>query len=146
MGKVNYPFARIFSYVLCGMGLAALGGCAGDTALMLQSGRMIGLVGLEGRWVGPVSPMGPGCGSVSTGLMSIGKTGFAFDPFQSTVVIRGDVADGQLKGSLERIGGERRVIRIGLDATARKAADGAESIEGELLSGSCRWRVQLQRG
>ena len=147
MGKANNPFKSIFSYALFCVGLLGLSGCAAsDPALILQSGRTVGLVGLEGRWVGPVSPIGPTCGPSSSGLMNIGNGEFAFDPFQSTVVIRGKVADGRLNGALERIGGDRRLVGIEFGAMVVKAADGAMTIEGELVSGPCRWRAQLHRG
>lgn len=75
--------------------------------------------------------------------MTIGEHGFAFDPFQSTAVISGDIDDnGRLSGKLLREGPERRGLSIAFNgmATARDA------IDGTLQSGRCRWRVTLHRG
>ena len=103
-------------------------------------------VGLEGRWAGRVSPTGPNCGASFTGLMSVSRDKFAFDPFQSTAIIHGSVVERRLTGRLERIGGEHRVSIIELEAEAKTGSDGSRFIQGELKSGSCRWRVELHPG
>lgn len=147
MGKGNNPFQSFFSYVVGLMALFPVAGCGvSDPALMLQSGRTFGLVGLEGRWLGEVSPSVANCGARSIGSMSIGHGKFAFDPFQSTSIIRGNVADDQLTGRLEKLGGEKRVTMIVLKAQAISTPDGAQLIRGKLESGPCQWQVELHRG
>lgn len=147
MGKGKVPFQRFFSYIVAaGILLPGIGCGTSDPALILQSGRVFGLIGLEGRWVGKVSPTGPNCGASSTGLMSASRDKFAFDPFQSTTIIHGDVVKGRLTGRLERIGGDHRVSAIELDAQATTGSDGNQSIQGELKSGSCQWHIELHPG
>ena len=147
MGKGNNPFQSFFSYVVAaGILLPGIGCGTSDPALVLQSGRVLGLVGLEGRWVGRVSPTGPNCGASFTGLMSVSRDKFAFDPFQNTAIIHGSVVEGRLTGRLERIGGEHRVSLIELDAQAKTGSDDTGFIQGELKSGPCRWQVELHPG
>jgi hypothetical protein len=75
--------------------------------------------------------------------MTIGQRGFAFDPFQSTAVVHGDVADdGHLKGKLVRAGPDHRDLSIVFDAVASRP----DAIDGKLQSGRCRWNVELRRG
>jgi hypothetical protein len=75
--------------------------------------------------------------------MTIGEHGFAFDPFQSVVVVHGDLADdGRLTGKLARVGPDHRDLSIVFDA----AASPHNTIDGMLVSGRCRWRVALHRG
>ena len=77
--------------------------------------------------------------------MSIGSKGFGFDPFQSTTVIRGEVGkDGRLNGSLTRQGADRQDLSVSFEGSA--SAAGAETIDGTLASGRCRWKVTLHRG
>jgi hypothetical protein len=123
--------------------VVAFAGCGGDPGERLQSGRVLALSGLQGRWVGPVLPTGSACGSPAQGLMTIGDNGFGFDPFQSTTVIQGDVwKDGRLSGSLARQGSDHRNLSI----TFEGAASGSETISGTLQSGRCHWSVTLHRG
>ncbi len=148
LGKAKFPLVGFFSYgVRIGL-LLLLAGCAGgDPAAILQSGRVVGIGGLEGRWAGPVSPEGAGCGSATTGLMNIGQGSFGFAPFQNTVAIRGKVGpDDTLEGTLERVGGDKQTLTITLRARVVHKADEADRIEGDLVSGRCRWAVKLMRG
>ena len=118
--------------------------CAEDLGERLQSGRVLAWNGLQGRWVGPVTPNDASCGQATKGLMTIGEKGFGFDPFASTVVIQGQVApDGRLSGTLVRQGGNHQPMTISLEATA--SAD-ESSITGTVLSNRCQWTVTLQRG
>ncbi len=74
--------------------------CGGDPGEHLQSGRVLGWYGLQGRWIGPVVATDHGCGPTTQGLMSIGEGGFGLDPFGSTAVIRGTISsDGHLSGA-----------------------------------------------
>jgi hypothetical protein len=117
--------------------------CGESLGEHLQSGRVFALLGLEGRWVGPVVPVDRNCGPTTQGLMSIGKSGFGFDPFQSTAIVHGEVdADGRLSGSLVRHGAEHQDLSLGFEA----ASGGADEIVGTLQSGRCRWKVTLHRG
>jgi len=123
--------------------IVALAGCGADPGERLQSGRVLALSGLQGRWVGPVLPTDPNCGSPAQGLMTIGDKGFGFDPFQSTTVIQGDVGkDGRLSGSLARLGSDHQNLSITFDG----AASISETINGTLHSGRCHWSVALHRG
>jgi hypothetical protein len=117
--------------------------CGGDPGEHLQSGRVLGWYGLQGRWIGPVVATDHGCGPTTQGLMSIGEGGFGLDPFGSTAVIRGTISsDGHLSGALVRQGAEHQVLSI----TFEGAAAGSGAISGTLQSGRCRWTVTLHRG
>ena len=97
--------------------------------------------------MGLVAPEGAGCGSPSTGLMTIGEGSFGFAPFQNTVIIRGKIgADDRIEGALERPGGDKKILTITLKARLIQDAVGSSSIEGALASGKCRWTVKLTRG
>ena len=148
VGKGNFPFIRFFS---CGLLVASLllaSACeGGDPASLLQSGRVVGFGSLEGRWVGPVSPETPGCGTTTIGLMNIGRGEFGFAPFQNTVVIRGKIgADNEVDGKLERVGGDKQVLTIRLTARATQRAGEPDKIDGALISGRCEWQAKLIRG
>src|SRR5262249_2972182 len=117
--------------------------CRSELSEPLQSGRVLALGGLQGRWVGPVEPVGTACGTATQGLMSIGGGGFAFDPFQSTAIIRGDISSGdKLSGRLVRQGGDHQAVSIDFEATASNS----HAIIGTLRSGRCQWTVTLHRG
>jgi hypothetical protein len=122
------------------------GGCHEDLGEYLQSGQVLAMHGLQGRWVGSVIPAQPGCGAVVQGLMTIGARGFGFDPFQSTTVINGEVSDGgRLVGNLVRQGADHHDISISFEGNASDDA-GRTAISGILQSGRCRWTVTLHRG
>jgi hypothetical protein len=122
-----------------------IAGCEGDVGERLQSGHVMAWHGLQGRWVGPVVPADGSCGPTTQGLMSIGEKGFAFDPFQSTTVIQGEVVkDGRLTGTLSRQGGDRQNLSVRFEGSAN--GTGKQTIDGTLVSGRCRWSVTLQRG
>jgi len=125
--------------------LLAVSGCIHDAADRLQSGKVIALFGLDGRWAGPVTPKTDGCGQTSTGLMSVGVSTFAFDPFQGTTVINGTVSDNRLAGTLSRPVNGQQVVSIRFSGAAVKHDGGEETIEGELVSGHCSWVVSLKR-
>jgi len=125
------------------MQIAFHGPMHGDLGERLQSGRVLAIAGLEGRWTGPVVPKDSACGSATKGLMTIGENGFGFDPFQSTTVIQGTVGkDRHLVGSLTRLGADHQNMSVSFDG---QAADG-ETITGTLSSGRCHWTVTLHRG
>jgi hypothetical protein len=128
----------------CGMLMSVLiGACKADLGERLQSGQVHAWYGLQGRWVGPVVPTERSCGPATQGLMSIGEKGFGLDPFQSTIVIRGDVGnDGHLSGTLTRQGPEHQDLSIAFEGMAV----GSETISGTVQSGRCRWTVTLHRG
>ena len=116
--------------------------CSDHLADKLQSGEVMAWDGLLGRWAGPVAPTDPSCGGTTDGLLSIGADGFGFDPFQSTTVIVGKVAnDGHLAGTLVRTGGSHQTLTISFDAAP---ADN-DTIRGNLASGRCHWSVTLHR-
>jgi len=118
-------------------------GCAGDLGEGLQSGHVLPLRGLQGRWVGPVTPSDPGCGNPTKGLLSIGPKGFGLDPFRSTLIIQGEVDEsGRLSGSTRRQGADHKELGITFDGSAVAP----DAIEGTLQSGRCRWTVLLHRG
>ena len=133
-----------FAMINCCLLVAILaGGCKTDLAEPLQSGRVLALQGLQGRWVGQVVPTERSCGSTTQGLMSIGKGGFGFDPFRGVTVIRGDVSDdGHLVGKLVRQGPEHQDLSIAFEGVAT----GSDEITGALQSGRCHWTVTLHRG
>ena len=123
--------------------LAVSGGCATDLGEPLQSGKVLALVGLQGRWAGSVVPADSSCGATTQALMSIGKDGFGLDPFQSTTIIHGEVRDdGRLVGSLSRQGAERQNLSIVFEGRATSS----DAISGTLRSGRCLWNVTLHRG
>ena len=127
--------------------LALIAGCGGDVGERLQSGRVLALHGLQGRWAGSVVPQDKSCGPVAQGLMSIGEKGFAFDPFQSTTVIQGVVGkDGRLTGDLARLGPDRQNLSVSFEGSASVDGSDTEAIEGALVSGRCHWKVTLHRG
>jgi hypothetical protein len=126
--------------------LLFLGACTGDPGEGLQSGRVLSWAGPEGRWVGPVSPSDPGCGPDYVGLMSIGGDVFAFDPFQSTTVLRGRTnSSGDLLGEAVRQIPGGRSVTIGFVGHIEHA-QAVERIIGTLASGRCHWAVALRRG
>jgi hypothetical protein len=123
--------------------LLLAGSCHSELSDTLQSGRVLSWSGLEGRWVGEVTPAAGSCGHTTKGLMTIGRHGFAFDPFQGAEVVRGDAAtDGRLVGKLDRTGPGRQDLSITFEGTASTAS----TIDGVLQSGRCRWTVALHRG
>jgi hypothetical protein len=126
--------------------LAVLVACAGDPGERLQSGRIFSWVGPEGRWVGAVVPMDSDCGVSTTGLMTIGNSTFAFDPFQSTAVLQGKLdPDGNIMGEADRpVPGNRSVTMRFLGRIQH--SEGSEGIVGTLTSGRCHWSVTLFRG
>jgi hypothetical protein len=135
------------SYLVAGGVAIWVAGCHGDLGEPLQSGRVIPLVGLQGRWVGPVVPTAPSCGSATTGLLTVGPQDFAFDPFQSTTVISGQVGpDHRLAGTLTRLGGQHQTLTISFDAGPQVDATGKETIAGSVVSGRCTWSMALTRG
>lgn len=142
--KILGPFRANSGIMVCGLLVSVLaGGCKTDLAEPLQSGRVLALQGLQGRWAGPVVPTDRTCGPTTQGLMSIGKGGFSLDPFQGTTVINGDVSgDGHLSGRLTRRGAEHQDISIAFEGRAT----GSDGISGTLQSGRCRWTVTLHRG
>jgi hypothetical protein len=148
LGKVNFRMFGIFSYRGCpALLLVLIAGCQGDLGERLQSGQVFAWHGLQGRWVGPVVPEGKSCGPATQGLMTIGENGFGFDPFQSTVVIRGVVSkDGRLTGDLSHQGTDHQNITASFAGSAIEATSDAEVLEGTLVSGRCRWTVTLHRG
>jgi hypothetical protein len=134
------PAGRQTYALLC---LLVCGGCHSELSDRLQSGQTLSWYGLQGRWVGSVTPVGALCGPATKGLMTIGERGFAFDPFQSTQVVHGDIDENnQLVGKLVRAGPERQDLSLAFAGTAATA----DVIEGSLQSGRCRWTVRLHRG
>ena len=127
--------------------IALIAGCEGDLGERLQSGRVLALHGLQGRWVGPVVPADRSCGATTQGLMSIGEKGFGFDPFQSTTVIQGAIGkDDRLAGTLTRQGGDHQNLSVSFEAAVRGTGSELETIDGTLVSGRCHWTVTLRRG
>jgi hypothetical protein len=126
--------------------LLAVSGCFSHAADSLQSGQVIGLFGAEGRWAGPVRPMADGCGQTTTGLMTVGRKTFAFDPFQGTTVINGAVSEAGLQGTLSRPGNGQQIVSISFSGSVGADADGQQTIDGKLESGRCSWAVSLKRG
>ena len=134
------PCLRAFSLLLP---ILLIGACSSDLSEPLQSGRVVAWQGQQGRWVGPVTPAEPGCGTTTNGLMTIGRQRFGFDPFGSSAVIQGDVgADGSLKGTLVREGKDREKLTLEFDGVA----SGSGTVDGVLHSARCRWTVSLHRG
>ena len=149
LGKRNQK--KILGIVLAGnlcwicraLFVALASGCHSELSDRVQGGRVLAWHGLQGRWVGEVTPAEATCGSATEGLMTIGPQGFAFDPFQSTTVLNGNVTvDGHLAGRLVRQGPDHRDLSIAFNGvtTARDA------IGGTLQSGRCHWKVTLHRG
>jgi hypothetical protein len=125
----------------------AASGCHNEAADALQSGNVMGLFGVEGRWAGPVTPKTDNCGRSTKGQMSVERKTFAFDPFQGTTVINGSVSnDGTLKGTLSRPGSGQQVVSISFSGAVTQRDGGGETIDGQLTSGSCTWAVNLKRG
>jgi hypothetical protein len=77
--------------------------------------------------------------------MSVGAGTFAFDPFQSTTAIKGSVNNGAFSGTLTRPGGNKQNLSISFTGQAHQRADDSTTIEGDLVSGRCRWTVSLER-
>jgi hypothetical protein len=141
--KILEPFRGLgdLAFVLLFGCLSA--GCHKDLGEYLQSGRVLPLHGLQGRWVGLAVPADTSCGPTTKALMTIGEEGFGLDPFQSSTVITGKVSDdGHLVGELVRQGAERREVSINFEGVA----SGLGLIEGTLRSGRCHWTVELRRG
>ncbi len=134
-------------YLFLGCLILVVSGCHNEAADALQSGNVMGLIGLEGRWTGPVVPKSDGCGQTSKGLMSVERKTFAFDPFQGTTVINGTVSgNGALEGLFSRPGGSQQTVSIKFSGTLAQHDGGAETIDGQLVSGHCTWTVSLKRG
>ncbi len=124
----------------------AVSGCNNQAADALQSGNVMGLFGLEGRWAGPVTPKSEDCGQIAKGQMSVERKTFAFDPFQGTTVIDGTVSgNGVLQGSLSRPAGGQQEVSISFSGAVAQHGDGTETIDGLLKSGHCTWAVSLKR-
>ena len=113
----------------------------------MGTGKVYALDGLEGRWSGTVRSDNPFCGS-SMGLMTIRGDKFAFDPFQSTTVIRGTISNhSRLQGNLSSPAGNKTSLYAAFDGSTEKneATEQSITIIGTLTSGVCRWAVRLQR-
>ena len=143
LGWVGKKIQKKILDALCMLLLGGLiAGCGDDIADRLQSGKVLAWDGLLGRWAGPVTPTDPSCGSTTEGLLSIGTDGFGFDPFQSTTVIAGKVAnDGHLAGTFVRTVASHQPLSISFDA----APADDDTIRGTLVSGRCHWSVTLHR-
>ena len=144
MGKGKIPLIGLFSYgLVIGLTLMAFGCSGEEAASVLQSGRVVGLGRVDGRWVGPVSPVSAGCGNQTIGTMTVGQGSFGFAPFGNTVSIKGRVGpDDAMDGVLERLGGDRKPVSIRMHAEASEEG----SIVGKLDSGKCQWAFKLARG
>jgi hypothetical protein len=140
--------AVFFLPVLLAAGCSDVAALPGRVSRNIGTGEVVAVSGLEGRWTGPVTSSDPACGPArSTGLMTIGRDTFGFDPFQSTTVLHGTVDDaGRLAGEASRRMGAQTTLTMRLDAVASRDADGARRIDGTLVSGACRWTVALRRG
>ncbi len=134
-GGIEGVVACVIGFLLA----ATLAGCHGDLGEQLQSGQVLDWHGLQGRWAGSVVPTDPTCGSTTQGLMTIGVKNFAFDPFQGTTVIQGEVdKDRLLKGTFARQGGEhqnlidhlRRIV-LGLGNNQWHTAVGPVPLDGD---------------
>jgi hypothetical protein len=146
LGRVGKAYFRMFQLFFFGWLIVTLSGCHNEAADALQSGTVMGVIGLEGRWAGPVTPATADCGQIAKGQMSVERTTFAFDPFQSTTVIAGTVADnGALNGTLSRPVTGQQVVSISFTGVATQHDDGSETIDGQLKSGRCTWTVTLKR-
>jgi hypothetical protein len=146
MGKRNlikFLCRQIGQFAACALLVLPSSGCDTDVAERLQSGKVLALYGLQGRWVGSVTPGDASCGPSTHGVLTIGGGDFGFDPFQSTTIIQGTVGrDGQLGGTFIRQDTQHHPISISFNA----AAVDREAITGELISGRCHWAVALRRG
>jgi hypothetical protein len=146
MGKrilIKFLRRRIGGFAACALLALPISGCETDVAEKLQSGKVLALYGLQGRWVGSVTPVDASCGPATRGVLTIGGGDFGFDPFQSSTIIQGTVGrDGQLGGIFIRQDSHHQPISISFNA----AAAGGEAITGELVSGRCHWAVALRRG
>ncbi len=78
--------------------------------------------------------------------MRIGGNTFAFDPFESTTIINGEVEGAELKGVLTRVGGGHRTLSMTFTGRANTETSSRDVIEGVLSSGNCAWQVMLTRG
>jgi hypothetical protein len=147
-GQAFFPRGREFQLGLAaGLVLSLLvTGCAGPLSEGLRSGPSVPWGGPEGRWLGPVGPVEAGCGPRTTGLMSIGRDIFAFDPFQSTSVLHGKIGlAGDLVGEAAQPVAESKSVALGFVGQLQQS-NGAEEIIGTLTSGRCHWAVALFRG
>jgi len=107
---------------------------------------LAGCSGPEGQWVGPVTPVAAECGAPTTGLMSVGRRTFAFDPFGGTDVIHGKLdKTGHLRGDAVRTVAGRDTARMEFAARLQRQSDGKEQILGMINSARCRWSVALRR-
>jgi hypothetical protein len=147
-GQAFFPSYRhlLLRVVRSAICASLLAGCADDPGGLLSSGRMLAWAGPEGRWAGSVSPVDPGCGVATTGLMSIGSAAFAFDPFQSTDVLHGKIGPaGDVTGETARAIPGARPVAIDFLGRIQRSEDGGR-IVGTLTSGRCHWLVTLLRG
>ena len=135
---------RLFFLSLCAGLLAS---CAATEDVLHT--RPVPIVGIEGRWVGDVTPSDPKvCGPTRHGVLVIGSGEFAFDPFSSTITLNGKVGPADtLQATLERpAGGGGKVLRLSFNAEAKTDPAGTRTISGTLVSGDCIWQVALRRG
>lgn len=129
------PFNHTGNIVL--IFLLTLAGCTGD---------VLGLGGPEGQWAGPVTPVAAECGAPTTGLMSVGRRTFAFDPFGGTAVIHGNLdKTGQLRGAAVSTVAGHDTARMEFVARLQRQSDNKEQILGTINSARCRWSVALRR-
>jgi hypothetical protein len=145
--KLVRPGWRLAVQLAMGWMLMALPACNGTIADAMQSGDVIAMGGLNGRWFGPVAPTVDGCTATSTGLMSVGGGTFAFDPFEGTTILDGMVGPGgTLEGHYSRQVGGQAPVSISFSGSATPNEGGGETIHGRLVSGRCSWSVTLNRG
>ena len=127
------PEARAFNHTgnVVLVFLLTLAGCTG---------------GPEGQWVGPVIPVAAECGAPTTGLMSVGRRTFAFDPFGGTAVIHGNLdKTGHLRGAAVSTVAGHDTARMEFAARLQRQSDNKEQILGTINSARCRWSVALRR-
>jgi hypothetical protein len=134
-------------FFLSALLLLSLNACNNEVADRLQSGRVLSFLGLEGRWVGPVTPQAENCGQPTKGLMTVDRKTFSFDPFEGTTVIEGTVSDdNHFDGALSRPGPDHQVVSITFSGSVAQSDAGGDGINGRLESGRCSWAVDLKRG
>ena len=125
--------------------LPTISACNNELADKLQSGAVVSLFGLEGRWAGPVTPIAETCGQTTTGVMVVAGTTFVFDPFQGTTAINGILSDTGLQGTFSRLGNGQQKVSITFTGTPVKQDGEDETIDGRMESGRCSWTVHLKR-
>ena len=110
----------------CGLAAALLGACAG---------------GINGRWVGMVTPDAAGC-RASRGVLVAESSRFVFNPSEGVITLRGTISPtGDMEGVYQTLDPDHHPVVFRFDGKLS-----GKQIQGVLTQPGCRASVALQPG